>query len=108
LERYCNELADGRTMCGGRLFMELNPERRFSLLLVDDEPTILFTLKRVFRNFPYDLHTAENGMAALKVLEQTPVDAALIDLMMPMMNGMELLEHLRNAYPQVQAIILTG
>jgi DNA-binding NtrC family response regulator len=88
--------------------MELKPERRFALLLVDDEPTILSTLIRVFRKCPYDLHTAENGLVALQVLGQTPIDAALIDLMMPKMNGMELLAELRKAYPHVQAMIVTG
>jgi DNA-binding NtrC family response regulator len=88
--------------------MELKPERRFALLLVDDEPTILMTLKRVFRQCPYDLHVAENGLAALQVLEQTPIDAALIDLMMPKMDGMELLDRLRSTYPHIQAMILTG
>ncbi|RJQ78553.1 MAG: sigma-54-dependent Fis family transcriptional regulator [Desulfobacteraceae bacterium] len=88
--------------------METNQERRFALLLVDDEPMILSTLKRVFRNFPYDLHTAENGRVALQVLKQTPIDAALVDLMMPEMNGMELLAEMRNSYPHVWVVILTG
>ena len=88
--------------------MEFVPERRFALLLVDDEPTILSTLKRVFRNYPYDLHTAEDGLAALQVLGEMPIDAALIDLMMPRMNGMQLLAELRRSYPHIQAMILTG
>jgi DNA-binding NtrC family response regulator len=88
--------------------MEMKQERRFALLLVDDEPNILTALKRVFRKSPYDLYTAENGLAALQLLKQIPIDAALVDLMMPEMNGMELLAQMRNAYPHIMVVILTG
>lgn len=88
--------------------METKQERRFALLLVGDEPNILTALKRLFRNSSYDLYTAENGLAALQVLKQIPIDAALVDLMMPEMNGMELLAQMRDAYPHVMVVILTG
>jgi DNA-binding NtrC family response regulator len=88
--------------------MENTPERRFSLLLVDDEPNILSSLKRIFRNAPYELWTAENGGAALEYLHQTPIDAALVDLKMPQMDGMELLSQIRAKFPAVRVIILTG
>ncbi|MDA8138678.1 MAG: sigma-54 dependent transcriptional regulator [Desulfobacteraceae bacterium] len=88
--------------------MENTSERRFSLLLVDDEPTILSSLKRVFRNAPYDLWAAESGAAALELLHQTVVDAALVDLKMPQMDGMELLSQIRAKYPAIRVIILTG
>ena len=82
--------------------------RQFSLLLVDDEPAILAALKRIFRKAPYQIHTAENGKAALEVLEQTPIHAALIDLKMPEMDGMELLECMRDRWPWVKVVMLTA
>jgi DNA-binding NtrC family response regulator len=82
--------------------------RQFSLVLVDDEPAILASLKRVFRKAPYEIHTAENGHLALELLQATKVDAALVDLKMPEMDGMELLARIREQWPWIQVVILTG
>jgi len=88
--------------------MDNRQDRQFSLLLVDDEPAILASLKRVFRKAPYKIHTAENGRLAMEVLQQTKIDAALVDLKMPEMDGMALLELVRKQWPSVQVVILTG
>jgi len=85
-----------------------NTRRRFGLLLVDDEPNIISALKRLFHNAPYDLHCAGSGAAALEVLQQTPVDLALIDLKMPGMDGMTLLKEICSNWPSVRVLILTG
>ena len=82
--------------------------RQFSLMLVDDEPAMLASLKRVFRKSPYSLHTAGNAREALEVLAQKQIDAALIDLKMPDLDGLELLDLMRDRYPHVQVVILTG
>ena len=83
-------------------------QRQFSLLLVDDETSVLSTLRRVFRKSPYQILTAENGLAALDVLKDSVVDAALIDLKMPVMNGMDLLETMHRQWPNVRVVVLTG
>jgi DNA-binding NtrC family response regulator len=86
-----------------------NVERpQFSLMLVDDDPRVLSSLKRVFRKAPYKIYTAENGLKALELLKEYRVDAALVDLMMPEMSGLELLEEIRKQWPGVQVVILTG
>ena len=83
-------------------------QRPFSLLLVDDEPSILASLKRIFRKFPYDIHTAQNGPEALELIQQTAIDAALVDLKMPGMDGMAVLKEIRRRWPAIRVIILTG
>jgi DNA-binding NtrC family response regulator len=88
--------------------MEIQQQRRFAVLLVDDEPNILSSLKRVFHRLPYDLFTAEHGLAALEVLKQTPIDVAFVDLMMPHMDGMTLLAEMRAKWPHVRVLMLTG
>jgi DNA-binding NtrC family response regulator len=88
--------------------MDQDSNRKFSLLLVDDEPAVLTALKRVFRKAPYDIHTAENGIAAMEMLQQTHIDAALVDLKMPEMDGMELLERIKAKWPAVHVVMLTG
>lgn len=83
-------------------------QRLFSLLLVDDETSVLSTLQRVFRKSAFQIHTAENGQAALEVLQNQIVDAAIVDLKMPVMNGMDLLEAVQKQWPTVRTIVLTG
>ena len=77
-------------------------------MLVDDEPAVLGALKRVFRTAPYKLYAAENGLKALELLQDNKIDAALVDLQMPEMNGLELLDQIRKQWPWVQVVILTG
>jgi DNA-binding NtrC family response regulator len=84
------------------------PEETFSLLLVDDEPSVLSSLKRVFFEDDYQIHTAGNGDQALALLSEVKVDAALIDLKMPGMDGLTLLKEMHRDYPQIMVIMLTG
>jgi len=83
-------------------------DKKFSLLLVDDEPSVLSSLKRVFYEDDYQIQTAGNGAQALALLAQVRIDAALIDLKMPGMDGLTLMREMRKDYPQVMAIMLTG
>jgi DNA-binding NtrC family response regulator len=88
--------------------MGQNLQHRFSLLLVDDEPALLKSLKRVFCKSPFDIHTAQNGYAAMEILSNIRIDAALIDLKMPGMDGMQLLAKIKSKWPLVRVVILTG
>jgi CheY-like chemotaxis protein len=60
------------------------------ILLVDDEPDTLETLKFRFEMSGYEVITAENGARALDILRDSPVDLVLTDFMMPELNGIEL------------------
>jgi DNA-binding NtrC family response regulator len=80
----------------------------FRLLCVDDEPKHLSALRRLFRPRPYDLLMATSGEEALDLLARRSVHAALIDLRMPGMDGLTLLGKMRDDYPQVKVIMLTG
>ncbi|MFH0727559.1 MAG: sigma-54 dependent transcriptional regulator [Pseudomonadota bacterium] len=81
---------------------------KFSLLLVDDEPPVLASLKRLFHKENYDIHSALSGETALSVIRDTHVDAALVDLKMPGMDGLTLLKKIKQADPGAVVIILTG
>jgi DNA-binding NtrC family response regulator len=85
-----------------------SPEETFRLLLVDDEPSVLSSLKRVFFEDDYQIHTAGNGKQALALLSEVNFGAALIDLKMPGMDGLTLLKAMRQDHPQVMVIMLTG
>lgn len=83
-------------------------QARFKLMLVDDEPYVVSALKRVFHNEPYDCIVASDGYEALKLMGQTSVDAALIDYMMPEMDGLTLLKEIRKGFPETRVFLLTG
>lgn len=83
-------------------------QSRFSLLFVDDEPQVLSLLQDIFARKDYHIHTARDGLDALALLAETRIDAALIDLKMPRMDGFTLLEKIREEYPEIMVAILTG
>jgi YesN/AraC family two-component response regulator len=65
--------------------------RKYRLLIVDDELANLQKLQRAFVS-RYDIYPALSGAEALKIMENTPVDAIITDQKMPDMTGIELLE----------------
>jgi len=78
------------------------------LLLVDDEPGILSSLRRLLRPEGYTIHVAESGQAGLELLEREPVDLVISDMRMPEMDGARFLEQVRGRWPNVIRILLTG
>ncbi|WP_372971587.1 response regulator, partial [Marinobacter sp.] len=80
----------------------------YRLLLVDDEPNILASLRRVFQRENYELLFANNGDEALHIMEKQPVELIMTDFMMPGINGSELLKEVRERWPNTIRIMLTG
>jgi len=78
------------------------------ILLVDDEPLVTTTLKRVLRKEPYDIYTANSGAEALQLLMRKSADVIVSDERMPGMSGSEFLAIARQHYPDTARIILTG
>ncbi len=80
------------------------------ILFVDDEINILRTLRRMFFDSDeYEVHTAESGPEALAMLEEGLRPAVIVsDQRMPGMSGSELLAEVRQRYPEIVRIILTG
>ncbi|WP_088285550.1 HD domain-containing phosphohydrolase [Ideonella sp. A 288] len=79
-----------------------------TLLLVDDEPSILSALRRLFRPHGYRILTADSGAAGLEVLEHEAVDLIISDMRMPEMDGAKFLELARARWPDVMRLLLTG
>ena len=80
---------------------------KHSILLVDDEPEILFSLRGLLRR-EFDLHTANSGAEALEVLHKHPVHVIMTDQRMPAMTGVELLRRARGECPEAIRMIFTG
>jgi CheY-like chemotaxis protein len=80
------------------------------VLAVDDDPECLQLLQEILSNAGYATLTATGGREALETLARTAVDIAIIDLMMPEMNGFELILRIKEN-PRLEStpiIVLTG
>ena len=79
-----------------------------TILCVDDEPNILASLRRLFRQHNYKVLCAGSAAAGLEVLEQEQVDVVISDMRMPEVNGTEFLERVRRRWPNTLRMLLTG
>lgn len=79
-----------------------------TVLVVDDEQGIREGSKRILDRMGCRALAAENGEAGLSVLEKEAVGIILLDLKMPGMDGMEVLRIVREKYPQILVIVITG
>jgi len=79
-----------------------------TVLLVDDEPNVISGLQRALRKEKYRLLTAHSAAKALDVMAREPVDVVITDERMPGMTGSEMLVKIRQEYPGVVRIMLTG
>jgi len=77
-----------------------------SILIVDDEAIIRDLCARVLKD--YSILQAENGQEALRILDHSPVDLILVDIMMPVMNGLDLLQSVKEQNPEQLVIVMTG
>jgi CheY-like chemotaxis protein len=78
------------------------------LLVVDDEPAILEVTSALLAAKGYDVSTAEDGLEAMGHLVEPLPDLVISDLRMPHMSGFELLALVRERFPQVPVIAMSG
>jgi two-component system, NtrC family, nitrogen regulation response regulator NtrX len=79
-----------------------------SILIVDDEPSIVQSLKGLLVDEGFDVMTAPNGYEALKIIETESPDLVLLDIWMPGIDGLETLKEIKANNPFIQVIIITG
>ena len=80
----------------------------YRILVVDDEPFIRSLIQATVEGMGHAVCVAEDGLAALEVLQEGGVDLVLTDLLMPRMSGLELVREVRNRFPEVPVVIVTG
>lgn len=78
-----------------------------NVLIVDDEMGPRESLKMILKPY-YNVYTAENGIEALKIIHETPIDIATLDYKMPGMTGTELLREIRKFNEEIGVIMITG
>jgi DNA-binding NtrC family response regulator len=78
------------------------------VLFVDDEKSLQEFMRSELPRLGHEVTVCPDGRAALKVLEKNTFDAAILDLRMPGLTGIEVLEHLKGVSPDTEAIVMTG
>jgi len=81
--------------------------KKLSILIVDDEESIRVSLEGILKN-QYYAKTAENGAIALEMLQNYHYDLILTDIMMDDMTGIELLKKIKETFPEIPVILMTG
>src|SRR4026208_903543 len=79
-----------------------------SILIVDDEESILTSLSSILQDEGYDVVTVKNGGEALRIYTTDPPDLMLLDIWMPEMDGMETLRRVRVLVPAAQVMMMSG
>ncbi len=79
-----------------------------TVLFVDDDRALLDALQRSLRGVPYRLLTAGDARQALDLVETEPVDVLVADDQMPGMSGVELVTQVRQRFPDVVSLMLSG
>jgi len=81
---------------------------KVSILVVDDEPMMRDLLAKILARDGYRVLIAEDGVAALEVLEKEDVAIVLSDLEMPRMGGLDLLKKVKAEYPGIGMVMMTS
>ncbi len=79
-----------------------------TILVIDDEEPIRDSCKQILTKEGFQTLTAENGTIGLQKIKEIQPDLALVDLKMPGISGMELLDMIRGIDPELVAIVITG
>lgn len=78
------------------------------VLVIDDERVVCNSCRRVLEQEGYDVSVAMNGQEGIERVSQEEFDAALVDLRMPGISGMDVVRAVKNVRPQIRIIIITG
>jgi len=81
---------------------------KITILLIDDDFNLRKTLSDILRARGYETHAAGNGTEGLALLKRNTIHLALVDLRLPDISGLEVLEKIKADQPSIETIILTG
>lgn len=79
-----------------------------TILLIDDEASIRRTLKEILEFEKYQVLEASDGFSAIDIFKKSTIDIVLLDIKMPKMDGLEVMEFLQEINPEVPVIMISG
>jgi CheY-like chemotaxis protein len=85
-------------------------DQQLEILLLDDDVDLLQSYKQLFEALPNApvVYTATNGPQAIKILEAEPIKVFVCDLMLPRMDGLQVLSVVKHRFPHVRTVVLTS
>jgi len=84
------------------------PSEEKKLLLIDDDESVRISFQAYLEDIGYQVFAASNGRTGLDIFRQEPVDLILVDLRMPEVNGLEVLEQVTGESPETPVIVISG
>jgi len=78
------------------------------ILIVDDEDIVIRSCLRILGGTDYAVDVARGGPEALKKIDESTYDLLVVDIMMPQVSGLEVLQHVKKRQPDAEVIIVTG
>ena len=78
------------------------------ILVVDDEEIVVKSCLRILGEGDYDAEGVESGEEALRRIEERPYDVLILDIMMPKVDGLEVLRSVKESHPDIDVIMVTG
>jgi DNA-binding NtrC family response regulator len=79
-----------------------------NVLIVDDNEDLLKTLTLILKRHGFNVETAANGLSAMDMFRRGEFDVTLMDVIMPEMNGVEVLHHIHEIDPEARVILMTA
>lgn len=79
---------------------------KYKVLIVDDIPENIQTLGKMIKDFDLDVKIAEGGQEAIDIIDSCTPDIILLDLMMPRVNGWDVIDHVRKKYSKNEMVII--
>lgn len=76
------------------------------VLIVDDIPENIETISEMIKDFDIDAKTANGGKEAIELIDSFKPDVILLDLMMPNVNGWDVIDHVRSKYSKSEMVII--
>lgn len=83
-------------------------DKKYKILIIDDEEVILDSCTLILESGNYQLATARNGNLGLELVKEFQPDLVFVDLKMPGISGLEVLERIRDRDPNIVTIVITG